>query len=53
VAFLVDSLKMSYQDVYQMPYGRRQRLIEWKVEKIQHENKSRQEAESRSRSRRK
>jgi hypothetical protein len=47
---LVESLGMSYQDVYLMPYGRRQRLVEWKIDRLQKEQKARQEADSRMRS---
>jgi len=49
ISFLIKTLYMSYWDIYEMPYGRRQRLVEWQVEKMQEQKKSQQEAENRMR----
>lgn len=50
IAFLIKSLNMAYRDIYEMPYSRRQRLLEWQSERIREQQKSQQEAESRMRS---
>lgn len=33
VAFLIQTMRMGYEDIYRMPYSRRQRLINWKQER--------------------
>jgi hypothetical protein len=51
IAFLMETMKLGYQDTYQMPYSRRQRLVEWKEDQLKEQARAQQEAESRARRR--
>lgn len=48
MAYLIEGMNLGYDDFYQMPYSRRQRLIEWKQSL---EKKREQEMESARRTR--
>jgi hypothetical protein len=34
IAALMDAMSLGYDDVYRMPYSRRQRLIQWKEDQV-------------------
>lgn len=51
IAFLVESMRIQPSEVYSMPYSRRQRLIEWKDERLQEEKRQQEQSASNARSR--
>jgi len=38
IAWMIDTMRLSYRDVIEIPYSRRKRLIEWKQERIRQHN---------------
>lgn len=44
----METMGAQYDDIYKMPYSRRQRLVEWKVERMREADKAQQEARARS-----
>lgn len=34
----MENMGVGYSDIYEMPYGRRQRLVKWKNDRIKEEN---------------
>lgn len=48
----MENMRAGYEDVYNMPYGRRQRLVKWKQERIQEENDRQQASIAKMSSRR-
>lgn len=43
----MENMGVGYKDLYEMPYGRRQRLVAWKQERIKDENERQQQSISR------
>jgi hypothetical protein len=52
MAYLMENMGVSYKDCYEMPYGRRQRLVTWKSKRIEEENEKRKQSLSRMNKRR-
>jgi hypothetical protein len=49
IAFLIEAMRLNYQDIYDMPYSRRQRLILWKEQRMREQQIAQERAAKRSR----